>query len=378
MLARCFKNNPKDNFTFNLHFGCEHNNMENKCDILEDSTTNEHDSKITIPKAIQDRVFTCKSVNTYKKWHNKFENYINENNKAENFESILEIFNDMSKHYASSTLWQGYSCLNKYYNTYKGWKSFNEIPILKNLLKTIEKESKQPKKSLILSKEDLLEFLEKEEEKSLVRKAVAAIGYYGGMRCNELMQLSQKQKDIKIDEEKVTVVVRSSKTDPQGKKQFYFTIPKSVSNGIPYKTVLEYMNVISSDSDRFFQNFNKKSQKYCGQPMGRNNIAGVPKYIAKSLGLEEPEKYTGHCLRRSSATAFADSGATSMALKRQFRWKSETVAQGYLDQSKSFKMDVANSLSVTKISGNGNQSGLCNKNDRIINFTNCSNIVVNL
>ena len=55
---------------------------------------------------------------------------------------------------------------------------------------------------------------------------------------------------------------------------------------------------------------------------------------------------TGRFLRRSSATALADTDATLTTLKRQYRWKSDTVALGYIDQSKQHKMDVAKSLNV--------------------------------
>ena len=91
---------------------------------------------------------------------------------------------------------------------------------------------------------------------------------------------------------------------------------------------------VSNKKGRLFQNYNAKSKRYSGQPMGRNMIGSVPKFIARYLELENPELYTGHCFRRSSATALADSGASMTTLKRQFRWKSDTVAEGYIDQKK--------------------------------------------
>ena len=114
--------------------------------------------------------------------------------------------------------------------------------------------------------------------------------------------------------------------------------------------------------------------------MGRNiYIKWSPEihlYIAAFLGLENAEKYTGHCLRRSSATALADSGATTVAMKRQFRWKSETVAQSYVGQSKIFKTDVANSLGlsvgVSKCTSNSTSG------EKVVNICNCSNLAINL
>ena len=179
----------------------------------------------SIPKKIQDKVFNCKSVHVYERWHDKFINFISNTQHSENFESVLLFFNDISKSYSPSTLWQAYSCLNKYYVTYKAWASFNNTPVLKNFIKKIEKDSVSKKQSLILSKEDLFKFIESapDDAKTLVRKAVAIIGYYGGLRCAELTMLSFDDVAINIDS--VTVFIRSSKTDPLGKNKFYFTIP---------------------------------------------------------------------------------------------------------------------------------------------------------
>ena len=254
-------------------------------------------------------------------------------------------------------------------------ESFNDIPALKNFLKAIEKDTTR-KQSLILSKEELFTFFNTapNDGKNLVRKAIAVVGYFGGLRCSELLNLDFN--DVTIDSENITIFIRFSKTDPNGQKKFYFTIPKTVSDGCPYKILQDYITAVCKRSGRFFQNFNFKSKQFVGQPMGRNTLSAVPKYIAAFLGLENAEKYTGHCLRRSSATALADSGATAVAMKRQFRWKSETVAQSYVGQSKIFKTDVANSLGlsvgVSKCTSNSTSG------EKVVNISNCSNVVINL
>ena len=164
---------------------------------------------------------------------------------------------------------------------------------------------------MVLSKEDLFKFIEtapSDNLKFLVRKAVAIIGYFGGLRCAELANLNFS--DIEIKSESISVFIRSSKTDPHGKSNFYFTIPK-VSESVdtcPFNLIKMYVNAVSDKSGRFFNNFNVKSKSFSCQPMGRNTIAGIPKFMANFLDLETPEQYTGHCFRRSAATALADSG----------------------------------------------------------------------
>ena len=211
-------------FSMRLHFACDCSSFYNHCPniVMEESNYQSTAySSVSIPKEMQDKIFNCKSSAIYNKWHDRFVNFFTENKLSENLESVLQFFNEISKSYAASTLWQAYSCLNKYYTTYKAWNDFKETPILKTFIKQIEKESAAKKKSLILSKEQLFTFLESDnndDKKFLVRKAVAIMGYFGGLRCAELLALDFK--DVAINTDSITVFVRSSKTDPQGKSQF--------------------------------------------------------------------------------------------------------------------------------------------------------------
>ena len=115
--------------------------------------------------------------------------------------------------------------------------------------------------------------------------------------------------------------------------------------------------------------------------MGRNTIGAIPSFIASFLGLDKPDLYTGHCFRRSSATALADTGASLTTLKRQFRWKSDSVALGYVDQSKQHKLDVAKSLSIscdgdTLVKPLGHD--VTDSRSKVVNISNCSNVIINL
>ena len=71
----------------------------------------------------------------------------------------------------------------------------------------------------------------------------------------------------------------------------------------------------------------------------------MPKTIAVWLGLENPELYTGHTFRRSSATLLANSGANITTLKRHGGWKSEQVAEGYIEDSIGNKRKISMRIS---------------------------------
>ena len=76
----------------------------------------------------------------------------------------------------------------------------------------------------------------------------------------------------------------------------------------------------------------------------------MSKQITTYLNLENPQEYTGHCFRRTSATTLVNSGADITTLKRHLGWKSSQVAEGYIDNSLQNRLNVANQL-VSSITG---------------------------
>ena len=79
-------------------------------------------------------------------------------------------------------------------------------------------------------------------------------------------------------------------------------------------------------TERFFMQFYEG--KCHRQVMGRNKIRQIPKTIAEYLELTHPHRYTGHCLRRTSATSLSDFGANTTMLQQFGGWKSAGIAEG--------------------------------------------------
>lgn len=52
----------------------------------------------------------------------------------------------------------------------------------------------------------------------------------------------------------------------------------------------------------------------------------MPQKIAQFLNLPDSNKYTGHCLKRISATFLADSGVDLQIIKYHGGWRSNTCA----------------------------------------------------
>ncbi|KAJ8915867.1 hypothetical protein NQ315_015478 [Exocentrus adspersus] len=62
------------------------------------------------------------------------------------------------------------------------------------------------------------------------------------------------------------------------------------------------------------------------------------------LKLQNPEMYTGHSFRRTSARMLANSGASITNIKRHGGWKSASVAEGYLEDSLQNKKKIASQI----------------------------------
>ena len=84
-------------------------------------------------------------------------------------------------------------------------------------------------------------------------------------------------------------------------------------------------------TNRFFIHYNKG--KCTRQVIGKNKIREVPQTIASHLKLQNPKQYTGHCFRRTAATLLSESGANMQMIKQLGRWRSDAIAQGYIENS---------------------------------------------
>lgn len=89
---------------------------------------------------------------------------------------------------------------------------------------------------------------------------------------------------------------------------------------------------------------NYQSGKCTSQRIGINKFTKMGRDIATFLQLPNPEKYSGHSFRRSSATILVDAGGDITALKRHGGWKSTAVAEGYIDNSMKNKMNTAKKI----------------------------------
>lgn len=107
-----------------------------------------------------------------------------------------------------------------------------------------------------------------------------------------------------------------------------------------YHVVKKYQDLRPKNTNlkRFF--LNHKNGKCTNQVTGKNKFGKMPEQIAKYLGIPNPEEYTGHSFRRTSATLLVDGGADITTLKRHGGWRSNEVAEGYIEESLNNKIQI--------------------------------------
>jgi integrase len=120
-------------------------------------------------------------------------------------------------------------------------------------------------------------------------------------------------KDIEDMGEFLKIQILETKTKVP--REFTIT-PGNVSRLNLLEVFRRYSSLRSKNTrhQRFFVGY--RLGKCIAHPVGINTIGGAPKQIATFLGLKNPEEYTGHAFRRSSATLLAESGADTSILKQ--------------------------------------------------------------
>lgn len=172
------------------------------------------------------------------------------------------------------------------------------------------------------------------------------MGIFGALRSDEMLKMNA----VDVDEREDVIVVKIPKTKNGVARSFTIVDEREFC---AMELVKQYSRLRPVGLERYFLTY--RNQKCTSQPVGKNTFGAIPKKVAEFLGLENAQKYTGHCLRRSSATLLADSGANMTTLKRHGGWKSSCVAEGYIADSMASKNQISNLISGTSNSKVGTQ-----------------------
>lgn len=196
----------------------------------------------------------------------------------------------------------------------------------------------------------------------LVRKAVCLVGYYGGLRTNEIRKIEFNktfpggQKSFEKDSNGIWFSFERSKQRgrvettticvPRRKSDWVPVASDSFRSPVDYdpaSVIDEYLEIIQSDFRKsqeelegpFFRSTHGKSGKsFSSQPLGVNSLGKIPVEFAQHLFIPNAISYTGHCWRRSCGTNASNAGVNVTTLMAQMGWTTPKTALGYVAKSK--------------------------------------------
>lgn len=199
-----------------------------------------------------------------------------------------------------------------------------------------------PKKSNVLTSEEVTKFMcEARDQQWLLTNVGLSFGIYRACRKDDLINL--KVSDVHDSGKFLTVFLKGGKTPKE--RSFTITNEDSPFNSCDLFRKYKALRPPHMVSDRLFVGY--RNGKCVAQNVGCHAVASVPRMVAKYLNLENADSYTGHSLRRSSTTMLVEGGADLLTLKRHGGWQSSTVAEGYIIDSISRKVEVSRKLFKT-------------------------------
>ncbi|KAJ8671498.1 hypothetical protein QAD02_002757 [Eretmocerus hayati] len=199
----------------------------------------------------------------------------------------------LSEDVVPTMLWSIWSMLRKTLGTRED-VDLSRFLSLKSFVKNTNKGYK-PKKAAVFRWNHIMRFMtEAPERTELAKQVILIYGICGCLRCDGILNI--KVKDVEDLGDKLLVSVNDNKNEYSG--QF-------IIGPLFYQKVKKYMVLRRPHvtTDRFFIKY--VNGECFNQPIGIHKIGEVPSYIAKYLGLPNQEEFTGHSLRRTSATLVA-------------------------------------------------------------------------
>jgi site-specific recombinase XerD len=161
-------------------------------------------------------------------------------------------------------------------------------------------------------------------------KALVLIGFSGGFRRSELVDI--EYEDLEFVSEGVKVFVKRSKTDQSG---------EGMTKAIPYFDNEKFCPVSSLKS--WIEILDLKKGKIFD--VSDKSVALIIKKYANYAGLDS-NRYAGHSLRSGFATSTAEAGAEERSIMAMTGHKSTEMVRRYIKEANLFKNNALNKIKI--------------------------------
>ncbi|RPG59911.1 MAG: integrase [Flavobacteriales bacterium TMED235] len=208
--------------------------------------------------------------------------------------------------------------------------------IMENLLgiKRINGSYQTPKKPLLINSLKLIikaiDQKEKKELKKIRNKSLILLGFAGGFRRSELVNV--EYEDLELVEEGLKIFIKRSKTDQAGEGSL---------KAIPYFNNREYCPVTKLKDWIKYANI-KKGKIY---NISDKSVSLIIKKYALLAELN-PNLYGGHSLRSGFATSAAESGVEERNIMAMTGHKTSQMVRRYIHEANLFKNNALNKMKI--------------------------------
>ena len=208
--------------------------------------------------------------------------------------------------------------------------------IMENLLgikRTLGSRQKAKKPILI---NDLKLIIKVIDEDKIRDKALILLGFAGGFRRSELVNVYFQ--DIDFVTEGVKILIRRSKTDQSGEGSI---------KAIPYFENQEFCPVIALKNylNKKFSNSDKSQKDVKIFEISDKSVALIIKRYAEKAGLDS-SKYAGHSLRSGFATTAAELGAEERNIMAMTGHKTTQMVRRYIQEANLFKNNALKNIKI--------------------------------
>ena len=212
----------------------------------------------------------------------------------------------------------------------------NHPIIMENLLgiKRVNGAYQKPKKPLLINNLKLIikviDEKEKNEKKRIRNKSLILLGFSGGFRRSELVNLDYA--DLEFVDEGLKIFIKKSKTDQAGIGSI---------KAIPYFSNKDYCPVIKIKDWIRYSNITEGKIYNISDKL----VSLTIKKYASLAGLD-PNLYGGHSLRSGFATSAAEAGAEERNIMAMTGHKTTQMVRRYIQEANLFKNNALNKIKI--------------------------------
>ena len=171
----------------------------------------------------------------------------------------------------------------------------------------------------------------KQKEKKRIRdKALILIGFSGGFRRSELVNINYE--DLEFVNEGVKIFIKRSKTDQSGEGMIKAIPYFDNENFCPVRSLKKFIDISEGKLGNIFDISDK-------------TVALIIKKYASLSGLDS-NKYGGHSLRSGFATTTAESGAEERNIMAMTGHKTTQMVRRYIQEANLFKNNALNKIKI--------------------------------